>query len=157
MKLKGSYAIVGNQLGGFPYLSTFGSAAYGNIPGLAPNLIGNAGLQWERSKKMDVGIELGLFNNRFNFVADWFLNDIDQLVFAVPTPNSAGIPGNSISQNVGTARNNGLEFALSGDIIRAKNFTWGFNANFTTIENKITSLYSVGGLSLIHISEPTRH
>jgi TonB-linked SusC/RagA family outer membrane protein len=146
VKLKGSYAIVGNQLGGFPYLSTFGSAAYGNIPGLAPNLIGNAGLQWERSKKMDVGIELGLFNNRFNFVADWFLNDIDQLVFAVPTPNSAGIPGNSISQNVGTARNNGIELALSGDIIRAKNFTWGFNANFTTIENKITSLYSVGGV-----------
>lgn len=151
VKLKGSYAIVGNQLGGFPYLSTFGSAAYGNIPGLAPNLIGNAGLQWERSKKMDVGIELGLFNNRFNFVADWFLNDIDQLVFAVPTPNSAGIPGNSISQNVGTARNNGLEFALSGDIIRAKNFTWGFNANFTTIENKITSLYSVGGVPVTTI------
>lgn len=151
VKLKGSYAIVGNQLGGFPYLSTFGSAAYGNIPGLAPNLVGNAGLQWERSKKLDVGIELGLFNNRFNFVADWFMNDIDQLVFAVPTPNSAGIPGNSISQNVGTARNNGLEFALSGDIIRSKDFTWGFNANFTTLENKITSLYAVGGVPVTTI------
>jgi len=151
VKLKGSYAIVGNQLGGFPYLSTFGSAAYGNIPGLAPNLVGNAALQWERSKKLDVGLELGLFNNRFTFVADWFLNDIDQLVFAVPTPNSAGIPGNSISQNVGTARNNGLEFALSGDIIRAKDFNWGFNANFTTLENKITSLYSVGGVPVTTI------
>jgi TonB-linked SusC/RagA family outer membrane protein len=151
VKLKGSYAIVGNQLGGFPYLSTFGSAAYGNIPGLAPNLVGNAALQWERSKKLDVGLELGLFNNRFTFVADWFLNDIDQLVFGVPTPNSAGIPGNSISQNVGTARNNGLEFALSGDIIRAKDFNWGFNANFTTLENKITSLYSVGGVPVTTI------
>ena len=151
VKLKGSYAIVGNQLGGFPYLSTFGSAAYGNIPGLAPNLVGNAALQWERSKKLDVGLELGLFNNRFTFVADWFLNDIDQLVFAVPTPNSAGIPGNSISQNVGTARNNGLEFALSGDIIRGKDFNWGFNANFTTLENKITSLYSVGGVPVTTI------
>jgi TonB-linked SusC/RagA family outer membrane protein len=151
VKIKGSYAIVGNQLGGFPFLSTFSSAAYGNIPGLAPNLVGNSALQWERSKKLDVGIELGLFNNRFNFVADWFLNDIDQLVFAVPTPNSAGIPGNSISQNVGTARNNGLEFVLSGDIIRGKNFSWGFNANFTTIENKITSLYSVGGVPVTTI------
>ncbi len=151
VKLKGSYAIVGNQLGGFPYLSTFGSAAYGNIPGLAPNLVGNAALQWERSKKLDVGLELGLFNNRFTFVADWFLNDIDQLVFGVPTPNSAGIPGNSISQNVGTARNNGLEFALSGDIIRGKDFNWGFNANFTTLENKITSLYSVGGVPVTTI------
>jgi TonB-linked SusC/RagA family outer membrane protein len=147
-KLKGSYAVVGNQLGGFPYLSTFSSAAYGNIPGLAPNLIGNAALQWESSKKLDVGIELGLFKNRFNFVADWFLNDIDQLVFGVPTPNSAGIPGNSISQNIGTAQNSGFEFSLSGDILSTKDFTWGFNANFTTLENKITSLYSVGGVAV---------
>ena len=147
-KLKGSYAVVGNQLGGFPYLSTFSSAAYGNVPGLAPNLIGNAALQWESSKKLDVGIELGLFKNRFNFVADWFLNDIDQLVFGVPTPNSAGIPGNSISQNIGTAQNSGFEFSLSGDILSTKDFTWGFNANFTTLENKITSLYSVGGVAV---------
>lgn len=146
VKLKGSYAVVGNQLGGFPYLSTFGSAPYGNIPGLAPNLIGNAALQWERSKKIDVGIELTLFKSRLTFVADWFLNDIDQLVFAVPTPNSAGIPGNSISQNIGTARNSGLEFSLSGDILRAKDFTWSFNANYTKLSNEITSLYSIGGV-----------
>jgi TonB-linked SusC/RagA family outer membrane protein len=150
-KLKGSYAVVGNQLSGFPYLSTFSSAAYGNIPGLAPNLIGNSALQWESSKKLDVGVELGLFKNRFNFVADWFLNDIDELVFSVPTPNSAGIPGNSISQNIGSARNSGLEFSLSGDILRTKNFTWGFNANFTTLENKITALYSVGGVPVTSI------
>ena len=151
VKLKGSYAVVGNQLGGFPYLSTFGSAPYGNIPGLAPNLIGNSALQWERSKKIDVGIELTLFKSRLTFVADWFLNDIDQLVFAVPTPNSAGIPGNSISQNIGTARNNGLELSLSGDIIRAKDFTWSFNANYTKLRNEITSLYSIGGVPVTTI------
>lgn len=148
VKLKGSYAIVGNQLGGFPYLSTFGTAPYGNIPGLAPSAIGNASLQWERSKKFDVGLELGLFNNRLTLVADWFLNDIDQLVFAVPTPNSAGIPGNSISQNIGTARNSGLEFSLSGDILRSKDFTWSFNANYTNLKNEITSLYSIGGVAV---------
>lgn len=151
VKFKASYAIVGNQLGGFPYLSTFGTAPYGNISGLAPSAIGNASLQWERSKKLDVGIELGLLKDRFTFVADWFLNDIDQLVFAVPTPNSAGIPGNSISQNIGTARNNGLEFTLSGDIVRQKDFTWGFNANYTTLTNEITSLYSIGGVPVTTI------
>jgi len=146
VKLKGSYAIVGNQLGGFPFLSTFSSAAYGNIPGLAPSAIGNPSLQWERSKKYDVGIELSLFKNRFTFVADWFLNDIDQLVFAVPTPNSAGIPGNSINQNIGVARNTGLEFSLNGDIINTKNFSWSINANYTNLTNEIVSLYSVGGV-----------
>ena len=78
-------------------------------------------------------------------VADWFLNDIDQLVCAVPTPNSAGIPGNSISQNIGSARNNGLEFSLSGDVIKTKNFSWNINANYTQLQNEITSLYSIGG------------
>ena len=151
VKLKASYAVVGNQLGGFPYLSTFGTAPYGNVPGLAPTAIGNASLQWERSKKLDVGIEFGLMKGRFNFVADWFLNDIDQLVFAVPTPNSAGIPGNSISQNIGTARNSGLEFTLNGDLVRAKDFNWSFNANYTQLTNNITSLYSIGGVPVTTI------
>ena len=103
VKLKTSYAVVGNQIGGFPYLSTFGSAAYGNLPGLAPNLVGNRALQWEQNKKYDVGIEIGLKGGRYNIGIDWFLNDLDKLVLAVPTPNSAGIPGNAISQNIGTA------------------------------------------------------
>lgn len=150
-KIKGSYAIVGNQLGGFPFLSTFSSAAYGNIPGLAPSAIGNPSLQWERSKKFDIGVEMNFFKNRMTFAADWFLNDIDQLVFAVPTPNSAGIPGNSISQNIGTARNNGLEFTLSGDVIATKDFVWNASANYTQLTNVISSLYSVGGVPVLTI------
>jgi TonB-linked SusC/RagA family outer membrane protein len=151
VKIKTSYAIVGNQLGGFPFLSTFSSAPYGNIPGLAPNLVGNRALQWEQNKKYDVGIEVGIKDGRYNLGVDWFLNDLDNLVLAVPTPNSAGIPGNSISQNIGTARNNGLEITLGGDIIRSKNFTWNSSLNHTFITNKITSLYSVGGNPITEI------
>jgi len=151
VKIKTSYAIVGNQLGGFPFLSTFSSAPYGNIPGLAPNLVGNRALQWEQNKKYDVGIEVGIKDGRYNLGVDWFLNDLDNLVLGVPTPNSAGIPGNSISQNIGTARNNGLEITLGGDIIRSKNFTWNSSWNHTFITNKITSLYSVGGNPITEI------
>jgi TonB-linked SusC/RagA family outer membrane protein len=151
VKFKASYAVVGNQLGGFPYLSTFSSAPYGNIPGLAPNLVGNRALQWEQNKKYDVGIEVGIKDGRYNLGVDWFLNDLDNLVLGVPTPNSAGIPGNSISQNIGTARNNGLEITLGGDIIRSKNFTWNSSWNHTFITNKITSLYQVGGNPITEI------
>lgn len=151
VKLKSSYAVVGNQLGGFPYLSTFGSAAYGNLPGLAPNAVGNRSLQWEQNKKYDIGLELGIKNSRFTLGVDWFLNDLDNLVLAVPTPNSAGIPGNSISQNIGTARNTGLEITLGGDIIRTKDFTWNSSWNHTFINNKITSLYTIGGAPVTNI------
>lgn len=151
VKLKTSYAVVGNQIGGFPYLSTFGSAAYGNLPGLAPNLVGNRALQWEQNKKYDIGIEIGLKGGRYNIGIDWFLNDLDKLVLAVPTPNSAGIPGNAISQNIGTARNRGWEFTVGGDLIRKKDFTWNMSLNHTLIDNKITSLYSIGGVPVTNI------
>jgi TonB-linked SusC/RagA family outer membrane protein len=151
VKFKASYATVGNQLGGFPYLSTFSSAAYGNLPGLAPNAVGNRGLQWEQNKKYDIGVEIGIKDNRFNLGVDWFLNDLDNLVLAVPTPNSAGVPNNSISQNIGTARNSGLEISLGGDIIRTKNFTWNSSLNHTFIKNDITSLYQVGGNPITEI------
>lgn len=145
LKLKASYAIVGNALTGFPYLSTFANRPYGNISGLGPSQVGNRELQWETSTKYNVGIEAGLFDNRFTFTADWFLNDIDNLVLNVPTPPSAGVPGNSISQNIGVSQNRGLEFSLSGDIIRKRDFQWSFNANFTTVRNEIKSLYAIAG------------
>lgn len=145
-KIRASYGKVGNIIGGYPYLSTFGSAPYGNVSGIAPNLVGNASLQWETSTKYDVGIELGVLNNRFSITADWFLNDVDNLAFAVPTPPSAGVPGNSITQNIATLQNKGIEIAIGGNIISTKGFTWDANINYTNVKNKITSLYSVGGV-----------
>ena len=151
VKLKASYANVGNQVGGFPYLSTFSSAAYGNIPGLAPNAVGNRALRWEENAKYDVGVEVGLMGGRYNIGVDYFLNDIYGLVFGVPTPNSAGIPGNQIRQNIATARNTGLELTLGGDIISSKNFTWNSSFNATFLKNEITSLYEVGGKQITQI------
>jgi hypothetical protein len=136
---------VGNTIGGFPYLSTFGSAPYGNISGIAPNAVGNAALQWETSAKYDVGIELGILRSRFNITADWFLNDVDNLAFAVPTPPSAGVPGNSITQNIATLQNRGIELSVGGVIVQTKAFTWDINVNYTYVKNKILSLYQLGG------------
>lgn len=157
VKIKGSYAKVGNTLTGYPYLSTFGNRPYGNLSGLGPTAIGNADLQWETSAKYDAGIDIGIYKNRFNFVFDWFLNDINNLVLDVPTPLSAGIPGStgtsggSISQNIGLARNKGIEISLSGNIVRKGDFSWDFNANYSSVKNKIISLYSVGGVPVTQI------
>ena len=157
-KLKASYARVGNTLTGFPYLSTFGNSPYGNLNGLAPTGVGNSDLQWETSAKYDAGIELGIFGNRFNLSVDWFLNDVNNLVLAVPQPLSAGLPGSydlsggTISQNIGTLHNKGIEVAISGTIIKTRNFAWSTNANFSNVQNKITSLYSIGGRPVTSIS-----
>ena len=158
LKIKGSYAKVGNALGGYPYLTTFGAALYGNLGGLAPSGVGNVDLQWETSAKYDVGVEFGIFKNRFTFTADWFLNDVDNLVLNVPQPLSAGLVGSldlnggTIPQNIGTLRNKGIELSLSGSIIRKKDFSWDFNVNYSKVKNEILSLYSVGGKPVTSIS-----
>lgn len=151
LKFKASYAVVGNSIGGFPYLSTFANRPYGNLSGLGPSAVGNRELQWERSTKYDIGLEADLFNDRFHFTADWFLNDIDELILAVPTPPTAGVPNNSISQNIGTSSNKGFELSLSGDIIRNKDFQWGFNVNFSSVNNEIKSLYTIGDNPVLYI------
>jgi TonB-linked SusC/RagA family outer membrane protein len=145
MKLKGSFATVGNPLGGLPYLSTFGTGNYGNISGIAVNSIGNTDLQWETSKKWDYGIEFAFMKRSINVTADYFTNDNDNVVLAVPQPLSAGIPGNSISQNIGSLRNQGVEIAIDATVISKKDFSWNINANYTNVKNKIRNLYSISG------------
>jgi TonB-dependent starch-binding outer membrane protein SusC len=157
-KIKGSFAKVGNALSGYPYLTTFGAALYGNLGGLAPSGVGNVGLQWETSSKYDIGVELGILNNKFTLTADWFLNDVDNLVLYVPQPLSAGLVGSfdlnggTIPQNIGTLRNKGIELSLGGNILRKRDFNWDFNLNYSKVQNKITSLYSIGGVPVPNIS-----
>lgn len=144
-KLKGSYAVVGNTLGGFPYLSTYAARPYGNISGISVGAIGNPALRWEKSKKFDVGVDLGLLNGRLNLTADWFLNNVDDLVFGVPTPLSVGVPGNSISQNIASMENKGIEISLGGTIMSKGDFRWDASINYSNVKNEIKSLYSIGG------------
>lgn len=152
IKLKASYAKVGNTLTGFPYLTTFGNSPYGNLNGLAPTGVGNAALIWETSSKYDIGIEFGILKNRFNLTLDWFLNDVDNLVLNVPQPLSAGLIGSFdlnggiIPQNIGQLENRGVEISLGGNIINKNDLRWDFNVNYTDVHNKIKSLFPVGGV-----------
>jgi hypothetical protein len=101
---------------------------------------------------------LGILKNRFDVTVDWFLNDVDHLVLGVPQPLSAGLVGSynlnggTIQQNIGTLQNRGIEITVNGNILKSADFTWNFNLNFSSVKNKITSLYSVGGHPVTSIS-----
>lgn len=140
VKIRGSYAVVGNSFTGFPYLSTYGAAPYGGVGGVAFNRLGNPDLTWETSKKINIGADFALMNSRFNVTIDYFNNKNDDLILDAPTPTSLGIPGNSITRNIGSMENKGWEFSAGGAAISTKDFTWNVNANFTTQSNKVKSL-----------------
>ncbi|MBU2047272.1 MAG: TonB-dependent receptor, partial [Bacteroidetes bacterium] len=140
LKLRASYGITGNQeIGNFTSLALVaGGANYLQSPGLSPNQLGNPDLTWENATTLDFGLDLGLFKDRLNFTADYYDKKTDKLLQNRPLVGSSGFL--SISKNLGSMDNKGLELALNGDIVRNKNLTWNLGANISIVKNKITKL-----------------
>jgi outer membrane receptor protein involved in Fe transport len=92
-KLRGSYGTVGNSgIGDFASQSLYGSGLYGAAPTIAYSQAGNPNLTWESSKKTDVGVVFGLFNDRIQGEYTYFKNLIDGLIQNAPQSPSKGIP-----------------------------------------------------------------
>jgi TonB-linked SusC/RagA family outer membrane protein len=142
LKIRASYATVGNvDIGLFPYATAYGAARYGSQNGLGFSQLGNASLQWEKSKKINIGAEMGFLNNRIQFIVDYYQNDIDDNILDVPYPPSLGIPNNQISQNIGLIRNNGLELTINATAMTAGDFAWNISANLTTQKNEVLETF----------------
>lgn len=143
LKIRGSYGTVGNSVGinDFASQSLYNSGLYGASPTFFYSQAGNPELTWESSKKTDVGIVFGLFNDRLQGEYTYFKNEIDNLIQNAPQSPSKGIPGNSIAINVGSMENTGHEFGLSATVLRSGKFTWTTSGNITFMKNEVTSLY----------------
>ncbi|QJD79059.1 SusC/RagA family TonB-linked outer membrane protein [Spirosoma rhododendri] len=149
LKLRTSYGQTGNDGGG----NTAGNAAisyYAWQPlynlnsnnaseaGIIQASLGNAGLEWESSNAFDVGLEFGLFNNRVSGTIEYFDRRSSNLIFDVPLPLSAGI--STVTRNIGTMYNRGVEIELGLEPVRTKDFTWRIDLNATSIRNRITKM-----------------
>ena len=142
IRLKASYGKVGNMsaVGDFSSLFLYGSGVYGAVPTLAFTQAGNSELQWETSDKYDLGLSFSLFKDRIQTELSYYYNDINGLVLGVPQSPSKGIPGNSISANVGSMYNTGFEASITTYNISKPNFSWSTTINFSTLKNEVTAL-----------------
>lgn len=144
-RLRASYGKVGNLSGISDYasLTNYSANLYGGLPGLYFSTAGNQDLAWETSKKFDIGFAFSMFKGRLSGDISYYKNNIDGLIFGVPTPASAGLPGttvNSVLSNVGSMYNKGIEVSINAIPVQTKNFTWSTNFNFSSNENMVTSL-----------------
>jgi TonB-linked SusC/RagA family outer membrane protein len=149
LKIRGSYAEVGNtSIGNFTYVGSYSAALYGSQSGIAFSQVGNNSLGWETSKKLDIGLDIGLLSDRITATIEYYKNDIDGLILNAPTPFTAGIPGNSISKNVGAMQNSGIEVTIGATTFSRGAFSWNTDLTFTTNKNKITALIDNSDLSI---------
>jgi TonB-linked SusC/RagA family outer membrane protein len=140
-KLRASYAEVGNVSlpgGSFPYAGGFGPVQAAAGAGIGYSNVANTALQWETSKKFNVGLDMTI--GKVTIAADYFRNNVDGIVLNAPTVPSLGIPGNNISRNVGAMFNQGVELRAFANVINRGKFSWNTDFNFTFIENEVTNL-----------------
>ena len=150
MKLRGSYGLVGNdQIGNNKYLSILdGEAEYvfdGLItPGRTLGQISNPFVAWEQSKKIDVGLDLNLLNNKINIVADYFIDTReDLLIERIPVSGIFGgaAPGASNPTiNAGEVRNEGIEFSINYKNQFSEDFSLNLGYNVTLLKNNVTRI-----------------
>ncbi len=105
---------------------------YLTYSGASPTVMPNQALKWEVTTQYNLGIDLAMFNNRVSFVADFYIKNTSDLLFAVPIPETTGF--GYITRNIGDISNKGMEFAINthnfdGDFQWTTSFNIGFNEN----------------------------
>lgn len=145
LKVRVGYGQTGNSAID-PYSSFYNYSQiidYANATGdkvlaMAVDKLQNEGLTWETTESWNVGLDFGVFKNRFRGTLDFYNKQTKDLLISRILPPSAGY--STIYYNSGNMRNQGIEFSLDADIIQTKDFTWTFGGNIGKNNAKIMDL-----------------
>lgn len=141
LKLRGSIGVTGNQNGinDFASRGLWGAGVnYQNNPGTIPSQLANPNLKWESTRQSNIGLDLGLFNNRLTISGDVYDKYTSNLLLNLPLPSSLGF--SSILTNAGEMSNKGFELNISSININNDGFNWTTNFNIAHNVNKIEKL-----------------
>ena len=150
LKLRGSWAQVGHDTAPYRVEEYLNSTLF---PGTVtiPNSKGSSILKPEKVSSWEVGVDLRMFRNRFRLDVAYYNSLTTDALGSMPVSNVTGMGG--IYTNTGTFRNQGVEIAATGTILRTRNIRWTINANWSMNRNKVISLgedtdfWQLGGFS----------
>ncbi len=145
-KLRISYGQTGNnRVGDFSTYSTFiiepmAAYAFNNavVKGIIPMAIGNPGLKWESTSTTNIGYDLSMFKGRVDLTIDAYRKTTSGLLLNALLPTTTGYL--NAFKNVGSVRNQGLEFTLNTINVKTPNFQWSSNFNISFNQNKLVGL-----------------
>ncbi len=156
-KLRGSYGIVGKYPTAYQSALSYTQYTLGNqgsgtsvlYTQIPTSSFGNEKIKPENKHEMEFGIETRLFNNRLGFDITYYNGKIVDQILNYTLPNTSG--ASSILANVGTLRNKGWEFAITGVPIQNDNFRWNTVLNFSMNKNMVEEL--PGGASQLMLAD----
>lgn len=143
LKLRFSYGAAGNnRIDNYLALGTFGNVSYPlkNQPviGVGLNGLPNPALKWEALQSMNLGLDLGFFQQRITLTAELYNNKSKDLLYRSRIPASSGFA--TQLRNIGSTSSKGLEITLNSVNVRNKNFSWNTSLNFAFNKTKVLEL-----------------
>lgn len=95
---------------------------------------------WEKSNNFNAGIESRFFD-RLSVNADFFIKETKDMIYYRALAPSQGDPASQLVNDM-DMKNIGVEFEVSADLLKHRNFSWNLTLNGTSYKNKITKLPS---------------
>ncbi len=147
LKLRVGYGVTGNNNFSSTYMANMlGSDAYWLLPngnwkksyGKSQNV--NPDLGWEQKKEWNFGIDYSLFGGRLYGKFDYFVRNIDNLLYEVTVPQPPFTQPTQW-QNIGKMQIKGWEFEIGGVPVKTKDFVWTSNLNLSHNSGKIKTLW----------------
>lgn len=140
-KLRANYGTTGNdQITDYRYLSLLNNfivdLPYLSSNGIYPNNISNPYLQWEKTKKLNVGVDLGFIKDRIQIGINYFQNRSSNQLIRYDLASTSGF--GSIDRNFpATVQNTGFELQADVSVLTSRSFNWRTSANITIPKNKL--------------------
>ncbi|MCC8198339.1 MAG: SusC/RagA family TonB-linked outer membrane protein [Tannerellaceae bacterium] len=146
LKIRAGYGVTGNQDAIDPYNSLSLMEPNGTIlmDGSATTTFAiasnaNPDLRWEKKYTFDIGLDLSMFDSRLRFTADYYASRTKDMLYKYTVPVPPFVYTDMLA-NLGEMSNNGVELAVSGDIVKTKDFSFSMGVNLAFQRNRIESL-----------------
>ncbi len=107
--------------------------------GVENSTLANAGLRWERTSALNIGLDIALLENRIYLTADAYDMTTTDLLMDRILPRVTGFT--NITANLGELRNRGIEMTLNTRNINRSNFSWRSDFVFSLNRNEIIQLF----------------
>jgi TonB-linked SusC/RagA family outer membrane protein len=154
LRLRAAYGESGQQPDAFAALRTFEARPHPEgIAAVTPDAVGNPDLGPERGKEIEMGFDLGMFNDRFTVDFTYYNQKTTDAILSRNVAPSTGFSGTQFV-NVGEIANSGFEVGVEALLVDSRSIDWDLGFSFNTNNNEITELGIDGWLD---IGWTTRH
>lgn len=156
-KIRASYGTTGNdQIGNYQYLNLYSSfdvdRSYQGLVSLAPAGLPNPYLQWEETRKLNLGLDVSLRNDRAMLTLNYFRNRSSNQLLDDQISTVTGFP--TITRNMSaTVQNTGWEFLLNVMPLKKGKLTINNSVNLTVPRNKLLKYDNLSTNSTYYIGE----